>query len=228
MRSPEALLALETARRRPIALPAGTAVYRQGEPVQDALNLISGWVMLAQTLPDGRRQILRFLLPGALFGLMPTGQATHSHSAEALTPALVCPLPLEALHRLRHAWPGFDDRILWTIERDAALIAERLTTVGQRDALARVAHLLLELVARAQRRFPPEPGRAVPVPLTNRLIGDATGLTPEHVSRMLRTLREQGIVTLLHRRVVVQDAARLVALADPPKGLLGLWSDPAP
>ena len=59
------------------------------------------------------------------------------------------------------------------------------------------------------------------------LIGDATGLTPEHVSRMLRSLREQGIVSLLHRRLVVQDAARLVALADPPKGLLGLWSDPA-
>lgn len=226
MRSAEALAALEGARRRPLALPAGGVLFRQGEPVEDVFNLVSGWVMLAQTLPDGRRQVLCFLLPGALFGLLPSGQATQPHGAEALTPALVCPLPLAALHRLRHAWPAFDDHVLWTIERDAALISERLTTVGQRDALARVAHLLLELASRAQRRFPPAPGSAVPVPLTNRLIGDATGLTPEHVSRMLRTLREDGIVSLLRRRLVVQDPARLVALADPPKGLLGLWSDP--
>lgn len=228
MRSAEALAALEGARRRPVALSASTALFRQGDPVEDAFTLVSGWVMLAQTLPDGRRQVLRFLLPGALFGLLPTGQTTQPHGAEALTSALVCPLPLPALYRLRHAWPAFDDRVLWTIERDAALIAERLTTIGQRDAQARVAHLLLELSARTQRRFPPEAGRPVSVPLTNRLIGDATGLTPEHVSRMLRTLREDGIVSLLRRRLVVLDPARLVALADPPKGLLGLWSDPAP
>src|SRR5690606_16424204 len=74
MRSAEALAALEGARRRPVALSASTALFRQGDPVEDAFTLVSGWVMLAQTLPDGRRQVLRFLLPGALFGLLPTGQ----------------------------------------------------------------------------------------------------------------------------------------------------------
>lgn len=224
MHGSEALAALEAARRPAVALPPRGAVFRQGEACRDVFILVSGWVVLAQALPDGRRQVLRFLLPGAIFGLHPEEQASHAQGAEALTPAVVCPIPAERLAALRHAWPALDDRLLWCLERDAAFAAEQMTTLGQRPALARVAHLLLELLVRLGGRHPPAEGDPVPMPLTHRLIGDATGLTPEHVTRMLRRLRQDGVARMSGGRLTLLDAARLLALADPPAELLALWA----
>ena len=223
MREAEALAALEAARRPPIALPPRASLFRQGEPCRDVYILVAGWVALTQALPNGRRQVLRFLRPGALCGLHPAEQDTHAFGAESLTRCLICPIPPERLEALRHAWPALDDRLVWCLERDAVFAAEQMTTLGQRTALGRVAHLLLELLVRIGGRHPPRAGVPLPVPLTHRLIGDATGLTPEHVTRMLRALRQDGVAELAAGRLTVIDAARLEALADPPAEVLALW-----
>lgn len=224
MRGAEALAALEAARRPPIALPPRAALFRQGEPCRDVFILVAGWAALTQALPNGRRQVLRFLLPGALCGLHPAEQDTHAFGAEGLTRCLVCPIPAERLEALRHAWPALDDRLVWCLERDAVFAAEQMTTLGQRTALGRVAHLLLELLVRIGGRHPPREGIPVPLPLTHRLIGDATGLTPEHVTRTLRALRQDRVAELASGRLTLIDAARLEALADPSAEVVALWA----
>lgn len=228
MRGAAALVALEAARKPARYLPPGAVVYHQEEPDDVAFNLISGWAMLTQSLPDGRRQVLRFLLPGAVFGPTPEGQALHGSAAEALTPAVLCVIPREGMTALRRHWPEFDDRLLWCIERDAELTAGLLTSVGQRTAIERVAYLLVELAMRALRRFPLRNGDTVALPLTQTLIAEATGLTAVHVNRMLRDLRQRQVAIFLQRRLTVLDAAALLALASLPPELPALWTGTSP
>ena len=45
------------------------------------------------------------------------------------------------------------------------------------------------------------------------MIADALGLTAIHVNRVLRTLREDGVVTLRKDRVTIHDRARLMEIA---------------
>jgi DNA-binding transcriptional regulator LsrR (DeoR family) len=50
-------------------------------------------------------------------------------------------------------------------------------------------------------------------PLTQYLLADALGLSPVHVNRVLRELREDGIVTFQNGQVVFDDFDALVERA---------------
>jgi CRP-like cAMP-binding protein len=215
---------LRDARRGARTLDAGAAIYRQGDPPHDLYNLVSGWAFSHQTLENGRRQVLRFILPGEVFGCEPAGVQGMSHAANALSNISLCVVPSERLGDLRASQPAFSDRFVWVLERDNHLMMDHLTRLAQRGALERVADLLLELAVRASRRFPLRPGETFKIPLTQPLIGDATGLTSIHVNRMLRCLREKGVLDLRHEMLTILDPARLADMVKPSDDLVGLWT----
>ncbi len=43
------------------------------------------------------------------------------------------------------------------------------------------------------------------IPLSQQDISDALGLTPIHVNRVLRRLREKGLMTFRYRQLVIAD-----------------------
>jgi CRP-like cAMP-binding protein len=57
-------------------------------------------------------------------------------------------------------------------------------------------------------------------PLNQYLLADALGLTAIHVNRVLRQLRERGLVTFRDSRVVFHDLAGLRTLAEYHSGYL--------
>jgi CRP-like cAMP-binding protein len=215
---------LRDSRRGARLLDAGSPIYRQGDPHGDLYNLVSGWVCLHQDLEDGRRQILRFILPGELFGQEPAGVSVMSHAAQALTNISLCVIPVERVTDLRARYAGFGDRFVWMLERDNHLTMDHLTSLGQRSAIERVAHLLLELAVRTGRRYPLARDDRFKIPLTQPLIGDATGLTPIHVNRMLRRLREERILDLRNGALTIFDPDRLEAMVGPSDDLVRLWT----
>jgi CRP-like cAMP-binding protein len=222
----EAFGELREARRAMRFLDAGTHVYRQGDPRTDILNLVSGWLVQYQDLEDGRRQVLRFLMPGAIVGHQAAGLPSMTHGTEALTNASLCVLPAGSLTELRRRHPSLGERYLWMIERDSQLTADQLTSLGQRDARERIAALLLELAIRSTGRAHFEAGENLAMPLTQVLIAEATGLTPIHVNRMLRKLREANVLELHERRLTILDPERLAAIADLSEALIMLWTRP--
>ncbi|QUD88685.1 Crp/Fnr family transcriptional regulator [Phenylobacterium montanum] len=220
----EAFRELRDSRRAVRILDAGLPIYRQGDPSGDLFNLVTGWVVQYQDLEDGRRQILRFLVPGALFGYEPTGVKGMCHGAEALTNASLCVVPAARMTELRHRHPAFNERFVWMLERDSHLAFDHMMSLGQRDARERVAHLLLELAVRSTGRLPAARGEVFKIPLNQPLIAEATGLTSIHVNRMLRKLREDDILDFHHGRLTVFDPERLVELAGVSEAMLALWS----
>jgi hypothetical protein len=74
------------------------------------------------------------------------------------------------------------------------MVVEHLVNVGRRSALIRTAHLLLELGLRLQLVGLGSDSGFV-CPLNQYLLADALGLTAIHVNRVLRQLRERGLVT---------------------------------
>ena len=66
-------------------LPAGADIIHPGQEDAELYTLFSGWAFRYQLLPDGRRQILNFLLPGDLVGLQASLLSAAQHGIEALT-----------------------------------------------------------------------------------------------------------------------------------------------
>jgi CRP-like cAMP-binding protein len=109
--------------------------------------------------------------------------------------------------------------ILWAASRDEAMVVEHLVSIGRRSALVRTAHLLVELGLRLQLVGFGSPSGFV-CPLNQYLLADALGLTAIHVNRILRQLRERGLVTFREGSVVFHDLAGLRTLAEYHSGYL--------
>jgi CRP-like cAMP-binding protein len=102
--------------------------------------------------------------------------------------------------------------VLWAASRDEAMVVEHLVDIGRRDAAERTAHFLLELGARLSLvGMGNQSGYACP--LTQYHLADALGLSAVHVNRVLRQLREGGMVTFRDGYVAFDNHARLSELA---------------
>lgn len=75
------------------------------------------------------------------------------------------------------------------------MATELLAVLGQRSAEERIAYLLQHLIRRLEARTVIREGR-YPIPLRQRHIADAVGLTSEHVNRVLSLFRDRGLCIL--------------------------------
>jgi len=108
--------------------------------------------------------------------------------------------------------PRLATAVLWAASRDEAMVVEHLVDLGRRDAAERMAHFMLELGARlALVGLGSKDGYACP--LTQYLLADALGLSAVHVNRVLRQLREAGMVTFRDGFVTFDDYDQLVKFA---------------
>src|SRR4029434_565038 len=109
-------------------------------------------------------------------------------------------------------FPRLGAAILWAASRDEAMMVEHLVSIGRRSAIERTAHFFLELAERLRLA-----GLAtytdVACLLHQYVLPDALGLSAIHVNRVLRQLREDKLMTLKGRKVIVQDMSRLKVLA---------------
>jgi CRP-like cAMP-binding protein len=204
-------------------LEVGDPVYRQGEPAEHLYSVMSGWVALHQDLPGGRSQISGFLLTNGVFGHEPDG-FSRGHSATALTSASVCVISNTALDRLRRDEPALNERFIRMLQHEVRRgIADR-TSLGQGDAKQRMASLLWELAVRVSGRTDLVAGAQIKIPLTQRHLADATGLTTIHVNRVLRRLREKGLAEFHAGVLTVLDPDKLSAGAKSNDEMRALWN----
>lgn len=191
---------------------AGRDLVHQGQQVQTPYILASGWACSYKLLEDGQRQIVDFQIPGDFLGLRSVLLNVTDHSIEPVTDIEVTEIHVADLLDAFAQAPRLAAAVLWAASRDEAIVVEHLVDVGRRDAAERMAHFLLELGARlALVGLGSKEGYACP--MTQYLMADALGLTAIHVNRVLRKLRETGLVSFRTGFVAFHDYDQLVNFA---------------
>ena len=203
---------------------AGVDIVVPGESSRAIYNLVSGWAFRYGLLEDGRRQIVDFILPGAVIGVQTLDGAKATYGVQALTDTALCVVRHEDLASFSSEVPGIALRLAWLIARDRSLAYDHLTSVGRQSASQRVAHLILELYVRYRVQWPGHRIEKMQMPLTQEHIADATGLTGVHVNRVLRELREDGVLEFHYKRLRVLDPDKLVETAGTDPHLLAHWT----
>lgn len=203
---------LDTLHKRRRTFVAGRDLVHQGQSDQAAYILASGWACSYKILQDGQRQIIDFQIPGDFLGLRSVLLHVSDHSIEPVTDIEVSEVLMPELLAAFARTPRLATAILWAASRDEAMVVEHLVDVGRRNAAERMAHFLLELGARAALvAMGSKTGFACP--LTQYLLADALGLSAVHVNRVLRQLREEGMVTFRDGFVSFDDYERLTNFA---------------
>jgi CRP-like cAMP-binding protein len=179
-------------KRDHLVLPAGSKIIRAGDDSPEIYTLYSGWAFRFKALPDGRRQILNFLLPGDLVGLQAAMFDPAQHGVEALTEVQLCLLPRRKVWALFGEMPGLAFDVTWLGSREERYVDENLLSAGRRTATERTAALIVMLYKRA-RALGLVTGETFLFPLSQQHIADALGLSLVHTNKTLARLRRMGM-----------------------------------
>jgi CRP-like cAMP-binding protein len=204
------LIDAEAAPARRVA--AHRDLIREGDKPGPVFLILDGWACRYKVLPDGSRQIMAFMMPGDFCDLHAGVLDQMDHSIGTITDCQVVVIPRERMDALILATPALA-RAFWRTQLvDEGVLRAWIVSMGRRDAVQRIAHLMLELYVRMRNVGLVKGGRCN-IPLTQTVLADALGLTPVHVNRVLRVLRERGAMTLGHGMLTVQDGASLARIA---------------
>jgi CRP-like cAMP-binding protein len=206
--TPEELGSINRIKREHLLITAGSEIIRAGDDAPELYTLYSGWAFRFKTLPDGRRQILNFLLPGDLVGLQAGMFDAALHGIEALTEVELCVLPRRDVWALFGEMPALAFDVTWLGSREESIVDENLANAGRRTAAERVAALIVALYKRA-KALGLVAGETFAFPLTQQHIADALGLSLVHTNKTLARLRRlgmfkraNGMLTLTNPRVL--------------------------
>jgi CRP/FNR family transcriptional regulator, nitrogen fixation regulation protein len=195
-------------------------IWSEGDK-RDCVCLIqSGSVCFFRMLPDGRRAVIGFALPGDLIGL---GAESHLFSAETMQPVRLEIMPVAILDRAAQEDAEFAYELREEVTRSLMAAYGHIASISKLSAAERLAHLLLELSER--NRMKGLSAASIVLPMRRIEIADYLGLTIETVSRTFSLFRHEGLIDLGDPAIVtIKDIKRLAILArgdrDAEKGAL--------
>ena len=189
----------------PLNFPRNSEIFAEGEAAGYVYKIVSGVVRVSKLLPDGRRQISAFHLPGDMFGFEVDDM--HHVSAEAIGPVKVIAYKWQSLLSTTSS-SGFVHELLNRTMIGLRQTQDHLLLLGRKNALERLAAFLIEMARRTGS------DRSLHLAMPRHDIADYLGLTLETVSRMFSELKDAGIIKLESaRQVSVLDMYKLEALA---------------
>jgi CRP/FNR family transcriptional regulator, anaerobic regulatory protein len=205
---PHELLQLE-ALARPVCYSQRQQMFAQDEPADCVYNVTSGSVRLYRLLPDGRRQVVGFAIPGDFLGLSMSERTVFG--AEALESVTACKFNRESFAALVDERPHLLRRLYDLASHELSLAQEQMVIIGRRTAEERVVCFLLGL----RKRWAPfnHNSVTVPLPMTRQDIADFLGLTIETVSRAISKLAREKALLVVPDGVRLLDLERLEKLA---------------
>jgi CRP-like cAMP-binding protein len=192
---------------------ANQQIARDGDLATQCCLVLNGHLYRHKFVKGSRRQILSFHIPGDIADLQTLHLPRLDYSLSALGPATVALIPhgpfnanLELSSRLSH--------VFWRQTLiDAAIFREWVINLGQRDALARVAHIICEMTLRL-RAVGLTQDYSFSIPWTQSDLADAAGISAVHTNRVVQELRRLGLIEWDARRVLIRDWTRLVEVGD--------------
>jgi CRP-like cAMP-binding protein len=178
-----------------VLLHRGSPWAREGE---SGYVVLEGWLVRSLTLPDGRRQIVDFLLPGDIVGCFARGEDSGVEEVSTLTVARVAPLPGARLRALREDCCDLAFALVAASASGYDRLMDQVLRLGQLAAYERTAHLMLDLLLRL-RRVGLASGDHYSLPMTQGELADALGLSQVHLNRVIRAMTRDRLVEIRGR-----------------------------
>ena len=205
------LLDQVVATARPVSFEARQRIFYAGEKARAFYSVRSGSVKLFRLAPDGREQIVHIIQPGQNFaeaavlslGMYPVTAEAQGGPTELLEfrGDLFMKL-LKDRHELATSMiSSLCMRVLRLVERVEDLSVSRVD--------CRFARHLLRLPAQRGTC-----GAIVQLGSSKKDLAHQLGMTPETLSRVLRRMRDDGVLRVAGRECTLTNEDRLLAIAD--------------
>jgi len=178
-----------------------STLFREEDEAVSVYNVTSGVVRLVRSLPDGRRQITGFALPGDFLGL--ALEKSWKFTAEAVNEVKACRFKRSAFDEFSEKKPHLMKRMHAFATHELSLAQDHMVLLGRLTAEEKIASFLVEMKRRWTRVEGHELG-LIRLPMGRQDIADYLGLTIETVSRVINQMQRD------RRLVIVPDGIRFI------------------
>jgi len=183
-------------------------LFRAGDPIGSIFKITSGIAAVSKMLPDGRRQILDFFLPGDLCGFLES-DVHYAFDCEAITETTTCSFDRERLMDFAKQHPDVAESLRVAIADRLKRAVLHMAVLGQLTSTERVATFLCSLTT----AYGTNPHV---LPMNRTDIADYLGLRLETVSRALSRLRQRRFIEIENDEFVVIDRTALAEMSNSP------------
>jgi CRP-like cAMP-binding protein len=187
------------------------AVFRAGHIPTGVYCLSSGKVKISKTGFDGKEQILRIALPGSLIGLRAfIGNSEYYSTAKALENSTICFIPKSIFKEMQDKYPDLTGCILTSLSKMLIEIEEKMISMAQKPVRSRVAETLLNLfeVYESHPALDKKDSENS-VCLTRDDLANMVGTATETVIRLLASFKNEGIIDIKGRSLILKDKNKL-------------------
>lgn len=190
-----------------VRLARGATLFRRGEMPMGFHVVVYGRVQLRASGAKGSR-LSGIVGAGRSFGepVMLLGKP-YVVDAVAEEDTLLIHVPKEIVFAEIDGNPQFARRVIAGLAARIEALVRELDAQAQGTSLQRLVAYLL----RGRAGAPDE--AVVTLPATKAAVASQLGMTPEHLSRLLRDLTARGLLQVQGRRIVIADGQRLAGYA---------------
>ena len=192
-------------------VPRNTTIVHEGELLEASTLLLDGAMCRFKDLADGKRQITQVHIAGDFVDLHGFTLKRLEHDVMTLTDCAVTLVPHEQIRQLIEQWPRLGRLYWFSTNLDASMNREWELSLGQRSAAGRLAALFCEVQLRLQ--VIGVDGSRFNLGMSQSQLADSLGMTPVHVNRTLRLLREQKLLNYQRGEAQILDLEGLRSLA---------------
>ncbi len=185
----------------------GDTVYLAGDRGGTLFVLHTGRVKISRLSAGGKEQVLRVAGPGDFIGeLSLLSSLPLTDNAQALEDTTMCVLQGDRLKELMGKFPSIAFKVMDVMSRRLENADRLIESISLSPVTQRLARALLDQ-ANAKG--------AVTLQMTKGDFASQLGMSQETLSRKLKALQEEGLITLSgHRKIVIRDREALEELQD--------------
>jgi len=185
---------------------------REGDCPGESCVVVEGLAFRFKILPDGKRQILAFHVPGDFCDLHSFLLKRMDHGIAVAGRCKIAAVPHPLIQEITETYPRLTRALMWDVAIDGAIFREWMVGMGRRSAYQRMAHLFCELLMRLKVVGLAE-NDTYELIATQTDLGDALGLSTVHVNRVLQQLRAEGLIVSDGKMLMIPDFENLKEVA---------------
>lgn len=194
-------------------IAAGETVTRTGDKPSVCCLVIDGFVQRSKVVAESHRQILSFHQPGDIPDLQSLFLPVLDHDIIALGPCILGFISHAPLRELIRSNSRIAEALWRDTLIDAPIFREWICNVGQRSAVSRFAHLVLEIYTRLASIGKAD-DLSFQFPATQVIFAEAIGTSLVHMNRVVQELRSKGLLDMEHGWITIHDLDQLRQVAD--------------
>jgi CRP/FNR family transcriptional regulator len=183
-------------------------IFLAGDPCEGLYIIRTGRVKLVRSSSAGKEQILKILGAGDLLGFeVFYNGPSYENTAMVMDDAELCYIGKDDFFKILEAEPGVSRQLIMSMGMELKLAYERIGDLGLFNAREKLAHLLYTLAV--EYGVTEDGGVRLHLTLSRLEIAELLGITQETSIRLLKTFKEEGVLEIRRKEIVIKSLERL-------------------